>query len=79
MGRAESNDLRVHDISISRKHAEINIKDGQLYIKDVSSKFGTLLLVKSPEDITNSIKEVGVYQIGRSVFLFNNTSQGTQT
>jgi hypothetical protein len=78
MGRGESNDLRVNDISISRKHSEINIKDGQLYIKDVSSKFGTLLLVKSPEDINKSIKEVGVYQIGRSVFLFNNTTQAGQ-
>lgn len=74
LGRAQQNELRVHDISISRNHAEINIsKEGELYIRDVKSKFGTLVLVKSPELIAPNSEAVNVYQIGRSVFLFNST------
>lgn len=74
LGRAQTNDLRVHDISISRNHAEINIsKEGQLYIRDIKSKFGTLVLVKTPETVLNSANPLAVFQIGRSVFLFNNS------
>ena len=33
MGRAQTNELRIHDISISRNHSEINIsKDNKLHI-----------------------------------------------
>lgn len=76
MGRAQQNELRIHDISISRNHAEINIsKDNELYIKDVKSKFGTLVLVKSPELVPEKSETVSVYQIGRTVFVFNNTGK----
>lgn len=73
IGRAQQNDLRIHDISISRNHAEIIItKENKLYIKDVKSKFGTLVLIKSPEIIPENNSTVTSYQIGRSVFIFNN-------
>ena len=75
MGRAQNNDLRVHDISISRNHAEINVNDKKLFIKDQKSKFGTLLLVKSPEFLHKSTDAINVYQIGRSVLFFNSFSQ----
>ncbi len=31
------------DISVSRKHAEIKLIDGDFYIKDTEAKFGTLV------------------------------------
>jgi hypothetical protein len=76
MGRAQQNELRIHDISISRNHAEIIIsKDDELYIRDVKSKFGTLVLVKSPEIVPELSETVSVYQIGRTVFVFHNTGK----
>ena len=73
IGRAQQNELRIHDISISRNHAEISItNESKLYIRDVKSKFGTLVLVKSPEIIPEDKLTVSTYQIGRTVFIFNN-------
>jgi hypothetical protein len=71
MGRAQQNELRIHDISISRNHAEIVIKDTKLYIRDKKSKFGTLLLMKAPEDISTTPDSIVTYQIGRTVLIFN--------
>ena len=67
MGRAQTNNIRIHDISISRNHAEIVIKDEKLYIRDNKSKFGTLLLMKSPELIPDALSW---YQVGRTVLVF---------
>ena len=73
MGRAPNNELRINDISISRNHAEINIsKDEKVYIRDCKSKFGTLILMKSPEPISASPDTLTLYQIGRSVLIFDN-------
>ena len=73
MGRAQNNELRINDISISRNHAEINIsKDEKVHIRDCKSKFGTLVLMKSPESISSSPDSLTTYQIGRSVLVFNN-------
>lgn len=73
IGRAQQNELRIHDISISRNHAAITItKDNKLFIRDVKSKFGTLVLVKSPEIIPEDMATVNSYQIGRTIFIFNN-------
>jgi len=75
LGRAQQNDLRVNDISISRNHAEISISaEGELFIKDMKSKFGTLKLVKSPEDILSSSVDHNIFQIGRSMFIFSGTT-----
>lgn len=41
-------DIRINDISISRYHAFIKLKDDGIYIEDNMSKFGTLVLLKKP-------------------------------
>ena len=43
MGRAPDNDLIVEDRSISRNHARLNWKEGQLYLEDLGSRNGTLV------------------------------------
>jgi pSer/pThr/pTyr-binding forkhead associated (FHA) protein len=40
--------VRISDISVSRDHAEIVKINGEFYIKDLKSKFGTLIQSKEP-------------------------------
>jgi pSer/pThr/pTyr-binding forkhead associated (FHA) protein len=49
VGRGHDADIRVTDISVSRFHAKINRSDdGQFYVEDNKSKFGTLIQVRKP-------------------------------
>ena len=65
IGRGHESDVRINDISVSRKHAilKYNSEDGTLLLKDLKSKFGTLILIKKPL----MIKEKKIHlQIGRT-------------
>ena len=64
IGRGHDGDVRIKDISFSRYHAKLqfNIDDKTLLIRDLKSKFGTLLLIKTPFEIKESIQ----LQIGRT-------------
>ena len=39
------------DIAVSRVHAELKIIDDECYLSDLSSKFGTLVLLQNPIEI----------------------------
>lgn len=43
IGRANQCQIRLTDISVSRKHAEINLVHNQFYIQNTGAKFGTLV------------------------------------
>ena len=65
VGRGHESDVRINDISVSRSHAKLkyNISDGTLLLRDLKSKFGTLILIKKPLQI----KEKKIHlQIGRT-------------
>ena len=65
IGRGHDSDVRINDISVSRNHAKIkyNLDDGTLLLRDLKSKFGTLILIKKPL----TIKEKKIHlQIGRT-------------
>ena len=64
IGRGHDCDVRVKDISVSRYHAKIkyNMNDNTLLIKDLKSKFGTLILIRTSFEIKDSIQ----IQIGRT-------------
>ena len=65
IGRGHESDVRINDISVSRTHAKLkyNIDNGTLLLKDLKSKFGTLILIKKPL----KIKEKKIHlQIGRT-------------
>lgn len=47
-GRGQESDIRIDDISVSRNHAIIKMKDRSFCIEDCKSKFGTLVLAKRP-------------------------------
>ena len=65
IGRGHESDIRINDISVSRSHAKLkyNIEDGTLLLRDLKSKFGTLILIKKPL----LIKQKKIHlQIGRT-------------
>ena len=65
IGRGHESDVRINDISVSRKHAilKYNSEEGTLLLRDLKSKFGTLILIKKPL----LIKEKKIHlQIGRT-------------
>ena len=66
IGRGHDCDVKIKDISVSRYHAKLkyNIDNNSLLIKDLKSKFGTLILIKTPFEI----KEPTQIQIGRTYF-----------
>ena len=65
IGRKDYNDIIDHDISISREHALLRYdkNNGNLFLEDKNSKFGTLVLVRG----NIKIKEEKTYfQIGKT-------------
>ena len=49
LGRGHDSDIRITDVSISRWHASISVKeDGKFVIEDNNSKFGTLIALRKP-------------------------------
>lgn len=49
VGRGHDAEIRVTDISVSRFHARLNRgADGDYYLEDNKSKFGTLVLIRKP-------------------------------
>jgi hypothetical protein len=65
IGRGHESDVRINDISVSRSHAKLkyNAQDGTLLLRDLKSKFGTLILIKRPLKIKE--KKIQL-QIGRT-------------
>ena len=65
IGRGHESDVRINDISVSRSHAclKYDSNTGGLLLRDLRSKFGTLVLLKKPL----TIKEKKIHlQIGRT-------------
>lgn len=49
IGRGQSSNVRLADISISRQHTNFHLtKNNEIYLTDHASKFGTLILQKEP-------------------------------
>ncbi|SBS81905.1 FHA domain protein, putative [Plasmodium ovale] len=67
MGRGHDSDIRVNDISVSRFHAIIKFHNGNFYIEDCKSKFGTLIQIKKPVFFNIRRNKFIALQIGRTV------------
>jgi pSer/pThr/pTyr-binding forkhead associated (FHA) protein len=65
IGRGHECDIRLNDISVSRLHSLIHFDMIRklLLIRDLKSKFGTLILIKKPINILNKYLRI---QIGRT-------------
>ena len=57
IGRSVDTDMKIADISVSRIHAFIRIKNGELLLEDNGSKFGTLVKINSPLSLISVYKE----------------------
>ena len=65
LGRGHDSELRINDISVSRKHASLEYKDGKFVLSDLKSKFGTLMLISEPVQLSEQNNKT--FQIGRTV------------
>lgn len=64
LGRGHNSTIRVNDISVSRCHAVLKLKQGKFILEDCNSKFGTLMKVE--QEITLGTEKVTL-QMGRSL------------
>ncbi len=46
-GRANTSDIKMTDISVSRHHSNILLSGGEFYLEDLGSKFGTKTLLQT--------------------------------
>ena len=74
LGRGHEATFKISDISISRVHAKIYLKDENIVIDDLGSKFGTLLLARNSIDVGEKIKKKMKIQIGRNVIWLDKDS-----
>jgi hypothetical protein len=51
IGRSIDTDMKIADISVSRIHSYIRVKNNQLFVEDNGAKFGTLLKIRDPLEI----------------------------
>ena len=71
IGRANNSDIRLNDVSVSRNHAKISYLNGNFYIDDIKSKFGTLLLIQN-NILFLPFKQINI-QTGRCLLNFRLT------
>ena len=68
IGRANNSNIRVSDVSVSRNHAKLKYINGDFYLEDIGSKFGTLLLIQN-NILFLPCKDINI-QTGRSLLMF---------
>jgi len=69
IGRSNDADVRITDISVSRNHANLSIHNGEFYLKDNNSKFGTL--IKIPENIFLLPNRILALQLKKNFVMFS--------
>ena len=66
IGRGNDCDIKITDISVSRKHCKIKYHNSQFFIEDCQSKFGTLVKLQRSFTIKGNV-DISI-QINRTVF-----------
>ena len=78
LGRGHEASFKISDISISRVHAKIYLKEDNIVIDDLGSKFGTLLLVRNNVDVNEMLEKKMKIQIGRNVVWLEKDENDTE-
>ena len=78
LGRGHEASFKISDISISRVHAKIYLKEDNIVIDDLGSKFGTLLLVRNNVDVNEMLEKKMKIQIGRNVVWLDKDENDTE-
>lgn len=68
-GRGHDSEIHLSDISVSRLHATIKLREGHFFLEDRNSKFGTLIQARS--GLVISRHAPCAVQIGRTVLDFS--------
>ena len=71
MGRGNDCDIKINDISVSRNHALLTMKNGNIYLKDLKSKFGTGILIKKETEIKDEL----LLQLGQTIVKFSKVKE----
>ena len=75
VGRSVETDMKIADISVSRTHSYLKIRDNKLFVEDNGSKFGTLVKIQRPLDVlrsrTDGSSQSTLLQIGRTLLYLN--------
>ncbi len=77
IGRDISNDLSLPlDLTISRKHAKLNITNNNIYLTDLGSTNGTFIITKNKLEKIKPNTEINIskstlIKIGNTVILLN--------
>jgi hypothetical protein len=66
LGRGHQCEIRITDISVSRTHSEIRLEGGRFFVKDLKSKFGTLVKFREQLPLEDRLR----LQYGRTCFDF---------
>ena len=66
LGRGHQCEIRITDISVSRTHSEIRLENGRFYVRDLKSKFGTLVKFREEFELEDRVR----VQYGRTCFDF---------
>eukprot|EP00826_Nyctotherus_ovalis_P000725 TRINITY_DN10026_c0_g4_i1.p1 TRINITY_DN10026_c0_g4~~TRINITY_DN10026_c0_g4_i1.p1 ORF type:complete len:297 (-),score=50.59 TRINITY_DN10026_c0_g4_i1:155-1045(-) len=69
IGRHHDNEIRLNDMSVSRRQAVLSLGNDGIYLEDTGSKFGTLILMQRPH--TLQPKEVFRVQCERTLMEFS--------
>ena len=69
IGRSEECDIKLSDNTISRFHSVITVYNNKIYIKDLSSKFGTGILLQN-KNFQICDENLISLQLGRSLLTF---------
>lgn len=59
VGRRVNNDITVSDISVSRAQASIQLRDQQIFVEDLDSKFGTFVKIQGMLKISSESMGLG--------------------
>ena len=78
LGRGHEASFKISDISISRVHAKIYLKEDNIVIDDLGSKFGTLLLVRNNVDVNEMLEKKMKIQIGKNVVWLDKDENDTE-
>ncbi|OMJ87431.1 hypothetical protein SteCoe_10849 [Stentor coeruleus] len=78
LGRGHDCDIKISDISVSRKHCKVKFCGNEFYLEDTKSKFGTLIKlsnsinIKDNTDITIQVSRTVIHIVHKQPWSFKN-------
>ena len=74
LGRESVNAIQLHDTEVSRRHAQIRIRDGQFWLADLKSSNGSFLNDQRIDE--HALRSGDRVQVGRTLMIFTSSDGG---